>query len=165
MLNITFTKYTGFKAGNSIKFAGLVTRRGRAVLAALALGAIAACAPQDTGPCNNAEACAIVKGTADFLKSDIGRDYGSGVTLRDTRAVGQTLLVDIGLPLPATAFNQPLGKGVLRSFAASFASSFCEGPNAGEFFAMGSDIRLRGFSNDNRVVSDQRITSCGGKKT
>jgi len=157
VLNITFTK-------EMVHHSKAVVRA-RMVCGALVLGALSACAPQDTGPCTNVEACAIVQGTAGFLKNDIGRDYGSGVTLRDTRAVGQTLLVDIGLPLPATAFGQPLGKGVLSTFAASFASSFCEGPNAGEFFAVGSDIRLRGFSNDNKIVSDQVIKSCRGAKT
>ena len=162
MLNITFTKKeTRSVAVRSGKTASSV----RAVFAVLALGAVAACTPQPTGTCSNPTACAIVQGTAGFLQSDIGTDYGAGVILRDVRAVGQTLLVDVGLPLPASAFSQPLGKGVLSSFATSFASSFCKGPNAGEFFELGSDIRLRGFSNDRTLVSNQVIKSCGGKKT
>ena len=148
----------------------LVNRVGRKVWRAgaglLILGALAACDPVPVGDttCKSAFACELNVVTAKSMRADIGRDFGGGVVLRNARAVGQSLVVDLSLPFSSTAFSEPAGQRVIQNFGKNLASGFCSTAYANDFFKMGNTVRARGFSRDNKLVADQVIHSCGGKK-
>lgn len=135
----------------------------RAGLGVVLLGALAACDPVPTGDatCNSALGCELIALTAKEMRRDIGKDFGSGVVLRNARSLGQTLVVDMSLPLSGAAFKEPMGQSILKTIGKSFAGGFCEGRYSDEFFQMGNTVRVRGFSNDNQLVADQVIRSCG----
>jgi len=135
----------------------------RAGAAALVFGALAACDPVPTGDttCESPAACEIIALTAEGMRTNIGKNYGGGVVLRNARALGQTLLVDVSLPLSSAAFELPIGQRIIKDFGKNLADGFCGGEFADEFFDMGGVLRGRGFSKDNKLVADQVIRSCG----
>lgn len=138
----------------------------RACAPLLLVGALAACDPQPVGDtsCRSEFGCEIIKLTAQDMKRDIGENYGGGVILRNAQALGQTLVVDLTLPLTAAAFREPVGQGLLKKFAPEFAGGFCEGEYADDFFDVGNKVRVRGFSKDSQLVADSVITSCAGQR-
>ncbi len=133
-------------------------------LAVLAIGALAACdpVPQGDTSCENPRACAFVSFAAKALKADVGKNFGGGVVLRNTYAVGQVLVIDTSLPLTKAQFSQPVGQQVLGTFAQAFAAGFCSEREAQSFFDEGGQVRVRGFSKDNALVADKIIRSCRG---
>lgn len=139
------------------------TRGRRAGMAVALLALLGACDPQPVGDtsCSSAVGCEIVALTAQEMRADIGENYGGGVVLRNASALGQTLVVDLTLPLTAAAFKEPAGAALIKGFAPEFAGGFCEGAYARDFFALGNKVRVRGFSRDSQLVADRVITSCG----
>lgn len=137
----------------------------RAGLGLVIVGALAACDPVPTGDtsCKSAFACEVVELTVKELHADIGKNFGGGVVLRNARALGQTLVVDISLPLSNEAFKEPAGQQIIKDIGKYFAGGFCKGEYAREFFKLGNTVRTRGFSKDNKLVADQVIRSCGGR--
>lgn len=130
------------------------------------LGALAAWDPVPAGDttCHSAATCEFIALTAKQMRSDIGENYGRGVILRDARAAGQTLVVDVSLPLPGAAFKEPVGQRAIGVFGENFAGNFCEGAFSNDFYKLGRVSRGRGFSTDNELVTDQVIRSCGRRK-
>jgi hypothetical protein len=137
----------------------------RAGLGLLVIGTLAACDPVPMGDasCKSALACEVIELTAKDMRSDIGKDFGGGVVLRNAHALGQTLIVDMSLPLSSEAFQEPAGQEIIKDIGKHFAGGFCEGEYAREFFKLGNTLRTRGFSKDNKLVADQIIRSCGGR--
>jgi hypothetical protein len=142
---------------------GVTKKVRRAGLGMLVLGALAACDPVPTGDttCKSAFACEVIELTAKNLRDDIGRNFGGGVVLRNTRAIGQTLVLDVSLPFSSAVFKEPEGQRVLQEFGKNLGRGFCRSENADRFFESGSLLRGRGFSKDNKLVVDQVIRSCG----
>ena len=163
MRSITFT------SGMSTIMSELtaVFARLRIPQALLAVVVLAACdpAPQGDTGCPDPFACEIAAETARIMRSDIGKNFGGGVVLRNAHAVGQVLVLDVNLPLSKAGFATPVGQRVLRDFGKNLARGFCGEESANEFFAMGLKLRGRAFSNDNALVADQTITSCRGGRT
>lgn len=147
-------------------FNGFKGRGWRAGMAVVLLSALAACDPAPVGDtsCVSAVGCEIVALTVKDLRGDIGENYGGGVVLRNARALGQTLVVDVTLPLSATAFKEPVGQQMIKTVGPAFAGGFCEGEYARDFFALGNKVRVRGFSTDSQLVADRVIISCGGAR-
>jgi len=139
-------------------------RRMRGGLIAAAFLALAACDPVPQGDtrCESALACEMVKLVAADVRTDIGKNFGGGVVLRNAQTVGQSLVMDVSLPLSQAAFSEPLGKRIASNFGRDIARGFCSGPDAQRFFDLGALLRVRGFSSDNRLVADQVIRSCRG---
>ena len=142
---------------------GLGAKVWRAGFGLLAVAALAACDPVPTGDtsCKSAYSCDIIKLTAQVIRSDIGKNYGGGVVLRNARAIGQTLVIDVTLPLSSAAFKEPIGQQVAKDLGKNIGKGFCSGRNAEKFFEAGNTLRARGFSKDNKLVADQIVRSCG----
>ncbi len=154
-------------ARDGIEFMGKIKKQGRVVLAGVALLALAACDPVPVGDtsCPSPAVCEIVALTASDVRSDIGKNYGGGVVLRNARALGPALVIDVSLPLSAEAFKTPVGQRIIRDFGKNLAGGFCSaGATSDDFFKMGATLRARGFSKDSVIVADQVIRSCGGRR-
>ena len=135
-------------------------------LAFLAVGALAACdpVPQGDTSCESAYACEVVGIMAKTIRADIGTDFGGGVVLRNIRALGQVLVMDVSLPFSNAALAEPAGQDFLGDFAGNLAGGFCSVKSAQKFFDSGGKLRARGFSTDNTLVADKIVVSCRGIK-
>lgn len=160
-LNTTYTN--GDDAMNMVDVFG--KKVWRAGLGLLMIGTLAACDPVPTGDtsCKSAFACEVIELTVKEMRSDFGKDFGGGVVLRNARAIGQTLVVDMSLPFSSEAFKEPAGQKIIKDIGKRFAGGFCKGEYSREFFKLGNTVRTRGFSKDNKLVADQVIRSCGGR--